>query len=107
MELAIAITTSAIAAVAAVLAAWLSATAKATQERNADEVKRYRTERERIDRAKWKVLLATMEGVTVLLKSAKGEQLNGNVEEALEDIQEANDELHEIQVEALLDKQGV
>lgn len=62
--------------------------------KQADE---YRKNREELDIAKWKVLKATLEGVTILLKHAHGEQLNGNVEEALINIEEAETALDTIQ----------
>lgn len=101
MELLVPIITSTIAAVAAVMSAWLTSKAKANQEKAAKDTREYREQRERLDKAKWKVLLATMEGVTVLLHQAKGEKLNGNVEKALGNIDEASDELNEVQTELM------
>ena len=99
MEIMVPIITSCIAAIGGILAAYYSSTAKARQEKADRDTKEYREHRERIDRAKWKVLLATMEGVTVLLHQAKGEKLNGNVESALNNIMKAKDELTNVQAE--------
>lgn len=100
-EIMVAIITSTIAAISGI-----AGTIIATSNRKrADEAERiteeYRRDREELDVAKWKVLKATMEGVTVLLKQAKGEQLNGNVEEALNGISEAEQSLDTVQTKML------
>lgn len=102
MDAFIAIFPSTVAAIAAVAAAYISSRNKAEAEQSARETKDYREKRERIDTAKWQVLLSTMEGVTVLLHHAKGEKLNGNVEAALNGIEEAKDELTKVQIETLV-----
>ena len=101
METLIANIPSIIGAVGAVAAAYISTKNKKEAEKAAEEAKAYRERRERIDRAKWKVLLATQEGVTVLLRQAKGEKMNGNVDAALERIAKATDELTEVQIKEL------
>lgn len=102
MESAIAIATSLIAAIGGVVAAYVSTKNRQDAERAQKETKDYREKRERIDTAKWQVLLSTMEGVTVLLHHAKGEQLNGNVEAALTGIEQARDDLTRVQIETLV-----
>lgn len=104
MESIIAIIPSIVAAIGAVAAAYISSKNKSEAEKSAKDAKEYRDRREKIDHAKWKVLLATQEGVTVLLHQAKGEKLNGNVEAALASIEEAKAELTEVQIEELLDR---
>ena len=101
METLITIVPSVVAAVGAVCAAYVSTKNKEEAEKTAKDAKAYRERRERIDRAKWKVLLATQEGVTVLLHQAKGEKLNGNVDAALNRIAKATDELEEVQIKEL------
>lgn len=93
------IATSTIAAVAAVACALISTKARRKQDEAAKDAKDYRVQREKLDVAKSKVLLSTMEGVTVLLHQAKGEKLNGNVEAALTDIREAGKELENVRTE--------
>ena len=88
-ELIIAIFTSSIAAIASVTCAWLA-------NRSGKDAKSYRSKREQLDKAKWKVLTATMSGVSLLLHHAHGEELNGNVEAALKKIDEANKELDDV-----------
>lgn len=101
METLITIVPSVVAAVGAVAAAYISTKNKEAAEKSATDAKAYRERRERIDRAKWKVLLATQEGVTVLLHQAKGEKMNGNVDAALIRIAKATDELTEVQIKEL------
>ena len=100
-ELAIAIVTSSLAAVSAIASAWLASRTSKTQENIAKEAHEYRTKRERLDKAKWKVLIATMDGVSLLLHQAHGDKLNGNVEAALNDIDKARDELNEVNSDIL------
>lgn len=99
MEVVIAALPSSIAALASVVCALLARETRKIQEAAAKDAKDYRAQRERLDTAKSKVLLSTMEGVTVLLHQAKGEKLNGNVEAALTDIREAGKELEEVRSE--------
>lgn len=101
MELAIAIVTSSIAAVSSIVCAWLSNRNGKKAEAAAEDAKEYRTKRERLDKAKWKVLIGTMDGVSLLLHQAHGEQLNGNVDAAIENIEKAKDELNEVQSDIL------
>lgn len=101
-ELLVAIVTSTTAAVASIACAWIAHSGTKRQDEAAKEAKDYRDKRERIDQAKWKVLLSTMEGVTVLLHQAKGEKLNGNVDAALGNIASAKDELTKVQIETLV-----
>lgn len=101
METLITIVPSVVAAVGAVAAAYISTKNKEEAKKTAEDAKAYRERRERIDRAKWKVLLATQEGVTVLLHQAKGEKMNGNVDAALSRIAKAKDELTEVQITEL------
>ena len=91
--MAVEIITSSIAAVAAIVCALITSTVSRRQDEAAKDAKSYRQQREKLDVAKTKVLLSTMEGVTVLLQQAKGEKLNGNVQCALDDIREAGGEL--------------
>ena len=100
-ELAIAIITSSLAAISAITSAWLSNRAAKSQEKAEKDAKEYRTKRERLDKAKWKVLIATMGGVSLLLHQAHGEELNGNVEAALDEIDKAKYELNEVQSDIL------
>lgn len=102
MESAIALATSLIAAIGGIVAAYVSTKNRQDAERAERKTIEYRDKRERIDKAKWQVLLSTMEGVTVLLHHAKGEKLNGNVEAALEDIESARDNLTKVQIETLV-----
>ena len=97
MEILIAVIPASVAAVASVLCALITSGARQAQKESAREAHEYRSQRERLDKAKWKVLIATMEGVTVLLHQARGEQLNGNVEDALEGISAAEAELSDVQ----------
>ena len=100
-ELAIAIVTSTMACVGAVASALISNRSAKNQEKAASEAREYRTKRERLDKAKWKVLIATMSGVSLLLHQAHGDKLNGNVEAALGQIKDAKDELDEVQSDIL------
>ena len=100
-ELAIAIVTSSLAAVSAIVSAWLANRNGKRQEKAAKDAVEYRTKRERLDKAKWKVLIATMGGVSLLLHQAHGEKLNGNVTAAIDDIEKAKDELNEVQSDIL------
>lgn len=100
-ELAVAIVTSSLAAISAITSAWLANKTSKNQDRAAKDAKEYRTKRERLDKAKWKVLIATVSGVSLLLHQAHGDKLNGNVEAALEDIDKAKDELNEVQSDIL------
>ena len=99
MELLIVTIPAIIAAVGGCVSAYLTSKSKTAQDEAAKDAKDYRQQREKLDKAKWKVLLATMQGVTVLLHQAKGEKLNGNVEDALDNIHVAHDELTDIQSE--------
>lgn len=96
-EIVIAIVTSSTAALSSIACALIASRNGKRAEDAAKSAEAYRRDREELDVAKWKVLKATMEGVTVLLKQAKGEQLNGNVEEALTDIQKAGESLDDVQ----------
>ena len=100
-ELAVAVTTSTVAAVGSIVCALIASRNGQRAEKAASDAADYRRDRERLDVAKWKVLVATMEGVTVLLHQAKGEKLNGNVEAALDRIQDAEDGLNDVQAELL------
>ena len=93
------IATSTIAAVAAIACAVIANGTRKKQDASAKDARDYREKREKLDVAKSKVLLSTMEGVTVLLHQAKGEQLNGNVEHALGAIQDAKDDLETVRSE--------
>ena len=92
----VAIITSSIAGIAC---AWLA-------NRNGKDAKTYRSKREKLDKAKWKVLTATMDGVTLLLHHAHGEELNGNVEATLNEITSAKKELDDINSEIIAGTQG-
>lgn len=100
-ELLIAIVTSSTAAVSGIVCAWMANRNGKRAEKAARDTEAYRRDREELDVAKWKVLKATMEGVTVLLRQAKGERLNGNVEAALDGIEEAEQSLDEVQAKLL------
>lgn len=102
MESIIGLVGLAITAVGSVVAAYVSTKNRQESEKSARDARDYRERREKIDTAKWKVLLATQEGVDVLLRQAKGERLNGNVEAALNGIEEAKDELTRVQIENLV-----
>lgn len=93
---------STIAAVAAIASAYIASKNKQEAEKTAKVAQEYRDRREEIDVAKWKVLLSTMEGVTVLLHHAKGEKLNGNVESALSHIEESRDKLTQVQIKNIV-----
>ena len=101
VELLVAIVTSTVAAVSSITCALIASKNGRKQDESAKSAETYRKDRERLDVAKWKVLKATMEGVTVLLKQAKGEKLNGNVEEALGNIQDAEQSLDDVQTALL------
>ena len=100
-ELAVAIVTSTTAAVAAVASAWLSNRSAKKQDESMRRADEYRTQREKLDKAKNKVLVATMDGVLVLLHQAHGDKLNGNVTAAIEDIRDAKDELEDVRGDIL------
>lgn len=99
MDVVIAALPASIAALASVICALLARETRKKQEAAAKDAKDYRSQREKLDTAKSKVMLSTLEGVTVLLHQAKGEKLNGNVEAALIDIREAGKELEEVRSE--------
>jgi hypothetical protein len=101
VEIIAAIVTSTVAAAASITCAWLANRNGRRAEEAARITEAYRKDREALDVAKWKVLKATMEGVTVLLRQAKGERLNGNVEAALDGIEEAEQSLDEVQAKLL------
>ena len=88
-ELIIAIITSSLAAITSIATALIARS-------NKKDASNYRTKRERLDKAKWKILTATMEGVSLLLHQAHGEKLNGNVNVALERIKDAEADLDEV-----------
>ena len=100
-ELTIAIVTSTVAAISSISCALIANRNGKRAESAAKDAKEYRTKRERLDKAKWKVLIATMGGVNLLLHQAQGEELNGNVETAIADIEKAKDELNEVQGDIL------
>jgi len=100
-ELMIAIVTSSMACISAVVSAWLSNKSAKSQEKAAKDAKDYRSQREKLDKAKAGVLIATMEGVSVLLRQAKGEKLNGNVEAALTNLDAAEGELNDVRNEIM------
>lgn len=102
MESVIGLIGTAIAAIGGIAAAYVSTKNRQETEKTAKETKEYRDTREKIDTAKWKVLLATQAGVEVLLVQAKGEKLNGNVEAALAGIHKAKEELTKVQIENLV-----
>ncbi|MBQ9021728.1 MAG: hypothetical protein IJ113_06910 [Eggerthellaceae bacterium] len=99
MEVVIVAIPSLIAAVGGIASAYITSKAKAEQEKTAKDAKEYREQREKLDKAKNGVLIATMEGVTVLLQQAKGEKMNGNVEEALGNIHDAKHDLRDVRNE--------
>lgn len=105
-ELLIAIVTSSTAAASGIACAWISSRNGKKAEKAAKDAQEYRRDREELDVAKWKVLKATMEGVTVLLHQARGEKLNGNVEDALDNIKEAEHSLDEVQTKLLAKMQS-
>lgn len=98
-ELLIAIVTSTVAAISSITCAAIANKSSKKQDEANEEAKKYREKREKLDIAKNKVLLSTMEGVTVLLHQAKGEKLNGNVEAALSNIHEAKNDLTQVRSE--------
>lgn len=100
-ELAVAIVTSTAAAIAGIASAWISNRNGKRQDAATKAVIEYRTQREKLDKAKGKVLIATMEGVTVLLHQAHGDKLNGNVDAAIDHIIEAKSELEEVRGDIL------
>lgn len=95
-ELLIAIVTSSVAAINSIVCTLIAHASGVKQDKANKDARDYRTQREKLDKAKTKVLLSTMEGVTVLLYQAKGEKLNGNVEAALCDIRESKDALTDV-----------
>lgn len=95
-ELIIAIVTSSAAAVTSIVTALIARS-------NKQDAKNYRSKREKLDRAKWKVLTATMEGVSLLLHHAHGEKLNGNVDEALNKVKDAEAELDNVMNDIIVD----
>ena len=95
-ELIIAIVTSSAAAITSIVTALIARS-------NKKDASNYRTKREKLDRAKWKVLTATMEGVSLLLHHAHGEKLNGNVDEALDKVKEAEAELDNVMNDIIVD----
>lgn len=101
VEIVVALITSTIAAFGSIECALIATRNGKKAEDAARSTEAYRRDREEIDVAKWKVLKATMEGVTVLLRQAKGERLNGNVEAALDGIEEAEQSLDEVQAKLL------
>ena len=100
-ELAIAIVTTTGTLIVSIVNGFMTRNNAKKQEKAAQEVKEYRTKRERLDKAKWKVLIATMGGVSLLLHQAHGDKLNGNVEAALEEINDAKSELDDVQSDIL------
>lgn len=98
-ELMIAIVTSTVAAVGSIICAVITSGASKRQDKANKDAMEYREKREKLDVAKNKVLLSTMEGVLVLLRQAKGDKLNGNVEAAIDSIVSAKDDLTEVRSE--------
>ena len=99
MELLIVAIPSLIAAIGGIASAYITTKAKEQQEKSARDAKEYREQREKLDKAKNGVLIATMEGVTVLLKKAKSSNSDSNVEEALGNIHAAKHELTDVRNE--------
>lgn len=100
-EIVVAIITSTVAALGSIVCALIANRNGKRAEDAANIAAEYRRDREALDVAKWKVLKATMEGVTVLLHQAKGEKLNGNVEDALDNMREAEASLDDVQTRLL------
>lgn len=97
-ELIIAIITSSLAAITSIATALIA-------KGNRKDASDYRTKREKLDRAKWKVLNATMEGVSLLLHQAHGDKLNGNVDAALDRIKDAEADLDDLMSDIIVDVQ--